>query len=109
MSIDRCPFDNNSLVKMLNQVYGENKHTVTWYEIDNTKKEVRWKFDNQTWIQGQSFELLNVVKITGKKPLEVFKEELAKTQTGTKGCYMPNLPAMLQAWAIEFNENQKKS
>ncbi len=102
--ITNCPFNKEELKLAIEKVYGENKHQVTFLEIDETKHQVKWRFDNQTWIQGQSFEVLNVLKVTGQNPLKLFKEEYAKTHPNQTGFSMPNLPAMLEAWAKEFNE-----
>lgn len=105
--ITKCPFTKDELKVQIEKVYGNNQHQVTFLEIDDQKREVRWKFDNQTWIQGQSFEVLNVLKLTGRKPIELFKEEYDKQHPNQHHCSMPNIPAMLEAWAKEFNEKQK--
>lgn len=107
MTITKCPFTKEELIKAIEKVYGEGKHTITFIEIDDKKLEVRWKFDNNTWIQGQSFNVLNVLKLTGKNPLHLFKEEYKKSHPHTTGLSMPNLPAMLEVWAQEFNDKHK--
>lgn len=108
MQITKCPFNRQELIKAIEKVYGEGKHHVTFIEIDDQKCVVKWRFDDNTWTQGQSFNVLNVLKLTGNNPLHLFKKEYAKTHPNQTGLSMPNLPAMLEAWAREFNEKRAK-
>lgn len=107
--IEICPLGKDDLIRAIEKVYGNNEHRVTFIEIDEIKRQVKWKFDNQTWIQGQSFEVINVLKLTGKNPLELFKEEYNKTHPNQVGLSMPNIPAMLESWAREYNLKHQKN
>lgn len=107
--IDRCPFAKDELIKIIEKVYANHEHKVTWLEIDEAKCQVRWKFDNQTWTQGQSFDVLNVLKLTGQNPLKLFKEEYNKAHPNQHGCSMPNIPAMLESWAQEYNKKHQRN
>lgn len=107
--IEKCPFDKQDLIKVIEKVYGNNEHKVTSIEIDDVKHQVRWTFDNQTWVQGQSFEVINVIKLTGKNPLKLFKEEYDKQHPNQVGLSMPNIPAMLETWAQEYNMKHEKN
>lgn len=106
--ITNCPFAKEELTQIIEKIYGENKHHVTFIEIDQQKHQVLWRFDNQTWTQGQSFEVLNVIKLTGKNPLHLFQQEYAKTHPDQTGLSMPNLPSILEAWAKDFNQKHQK-
>lgn len=103
MAITKCPFTKEELLKFLNN----DTHPVESLSIDDNKCIVTWKYKDRTFSQYMTYEVLNVAKLTGKEPMKLFMEEYKKNHPNQTGCSMPNIPAMLQAWAIEFNNKHK--
>lgn len=105
MSINNCPFKIEELEEILSDDGpGWEPVKQIHIEIDDNKKEVRWKNKGDTWTRRMSYEVLNVWKITGKHPISVFMHEYRKSHPNVSGAFMPNIPGMLEKWAKEFNE-----
>lgn len=102
--ITKCPYSLQKLEEVLHKDF-ENNNPVE-INIDETKRQVTFKFKNQTWTQVLSFENLNVRKITGQKPIDLFMKEYKKDHK-IVGCGLPNIPSMLESWCIEFNKNHQ--